>query len=287
VTQAKAIMTEYHGEGNPESEWVKLQLSEYESHLELDGADKRYWDYRALFKNRASMYRLITNCLVSLFGQWAGNGVVTYFLSGFLDIAGIKSADAQNNIQLGMNSLQISMAILGACFVDRIGRRPLLIWTNIGCCICWIGVTVAAANQASTLSAASSKACLVMVYLFQCCFSFGWTPMQALYPVEVLSFEMRAKGMAFSNLFVAAGGLVSQFGFPVALQTITWRTYIVFCIWCAIQAFIIYLLVPETKNRTLEELDSIFNAKNPRKASTEKKKLEIDGEANVINVDTL
>lgn len=78
--------------------------------------------------------------------------------------------------------------------------------------------------------------------------------------------------------------MVSQFGFPVALQNIKWKTYIVFCIWCAIQAIVIYFLIPETKNRTLEELDSIFRAKNPRKESVRKKKLELDGDANVIAV---
>jgi len=95
---------------------------------------------------------------------------------------------------------------------------------------------------------------------------------------------MRAKGMAFSNFFVAAGGMVNQFGFPVALQNIGWKTYIVFCVWCAVQAVVIYLLIPETNNRTLEELDEIFKQPNPRKASTQKKKLELDHQANVVNV---
>jgi hypothetical protein len=36
-------------------------------------------------------------------------------------------------------------------------------------------------------------------------YSVGFTPLQALYPVEVLSFEMRAKGMGFSGFAVAAG----------------------------------------------------------------------------------
>lgn len=105
------------------------------------------------------------------------------------------------------------MAVIGAAFVDKIGRRPLLIWTNVACCVCWIGVTIATAEQAQSKSAVSSKACLAMVYIFQICYSFGWTPMQALYPVEVLSFEMRAKGMAFSNFFVAAGMLFAWFSF--------------------------------------------------------------------------
>lgn len=72
--QAKDFLIKYHGNGNPESEWVKLQMFEYESHLEIDGADKRWWDYRALFRNRSSVYRLLTNCFTALFGQWAGNG---------------------------------------------------------------------------------------------------------------------------------------------------------------------------------------------------------------------
>jgi hypothetical protein len=77
---AKAFLTKYHGNGNPESEWVKLQMAEYEAHLELEGADKRWWDYRALFRDRASVYRLLSNCFVSLFGQWAGNGILETIL---------------------------------------------------------------------------------------------------------------------------------------------------------------------------------------------------------------
>jgi hypothetical protein len=76
MDKAKSFLTKYHGNGNPDSEWVKLQMWEYETYLELQGADKRWWDYRALFKNRASVYRLMTNCLTSLFGQWAGNGTL-------------------------------------------------------------------------------------------------------------------------------------------------------------------------------------------------------------------
>ena len=167
-----------------------------------------------------------------------------------------------------MNAVQILLAAIGSLFVDSIGRRPMLIWVNVGCAICWIGVTASAGIQAKTGSKASSGATVAMIYIFQAVYSFGWTPLQALYPVEVLSFEMRAKGMAFSNMFVTcgklnpsngmssrrlthSGTLVNQFGFPVALQNIAWKTYIVFLVWCAVQAAIVWWLMPETKNRTV------------------------------------
>lgn len=74
--KAISYLTKYHGSGNPDSEWVKLQLTEYEESLEMDGTDKKWWDYRALFRDRGSIYRLFCNCLASLFSQWAGNGIV-------------------------------------------------------------------------------------------------------------------------------------------------------------------------------------------------------------------
>lgn len=142
-------------------------------------------------------------------------GVVSYYLSAFLDTAGIRGSIRQTNVQIGMNAVQIAFAALGASFVDKVGRRPMLIWVNVACCLCWVGVIVPcsianitdvdSAEQVDAVLPAVSKAILAWVYIFQICYSVGWTPMQALYPVEVLSFEMRAKGMGFSSLFTNIG----------------------------------------------------------------------------------
>jgi len=121
-----------------------------------------------------------------------------------------------------------------------------------------------------------------MVFIFGAVYSFGLTPLQALYPVEVLSFEMRAKGMAFSSLAVNAGGLLGQFAWPVSLKAIGWKTYIVFIIWDAVQTAVFYFCLPETKNRTLEELDVIFEAKNPVKESLRPHKLALNQEGDVL-----
>ena len=92
---------------------------------------------------------------------------------------------------------------------------------------------------------------LVFIFLFGAVYSIGFTPLQALYPVEVLSFEMRAKGMGFSGFAVAAAGMLNQFAWPISMDKIGWRTYIIFTIWCGIQAAVIYFFIPETKNRTV------------------------------------
>lgn len=151
-----------------------------------------------------------------------------------------------------MRNADLGQAVIGATFVDKIGRRPMMIGTFSAASVIWVAAITAVAVNSKTHSNASSQAFVAMVFLFNAVFAFGITPLQALFPVEVLSFEMRAKGMAFSNLALTTAMLINQFAYPIALEKIEWKLYIVFACWCPVQAFIVWLFIPETKNRTLE-----------------------------------
>lgn len=150
-------------------------------------------------------------------------------MSKVLDTIGIRSTIGQANIILINNCQQFCFALLGANLVDRIGRRPLLLFSNAGCCLIWLGLTVSSALYSASIppltpsldnpkaeslagtNKGASIASLFFVFLFGAVYSVGFTPLQALYPVEVLSFEMRAKGMGFQGFAVAAGMLHMSF----------------------------------------------------------------------------
>ena len=106
-------------------------------------------------------------------------------------------------------------------------------------------------SESDKTNTSAAKATVAFIFIFGAVYSFGLTPLQALYPVEVLSFEMRAKGMAFSSFAVNAGGMLNQFAWPVSLKAIGWKTYIVFVAWDAVQTAVFYFFLPETKNRTV------------------------------------
>ena len=117
---------------------------------------------------------------------------------------------------------------------------------------------------------------IAFIFIFGWCYNFGMTPLQALYPVECLSYEQRGKGLAFVFAFVHCLAFVNQFCFPIALQDIGWKTYIVFIVWDLIQATISHLFSVETKGRSLEEMTDIFDAPNPVQASLRKVKPSSD-----------
>ena len=261
---ALKIMTKWHGNDNPESAWVRLQISEYESSIELDGSDKRWWDYRGLFNKRSSFYRIMVACWFSAFSQRCGNGPLSYFLPAVLDTAGVNTSIGKANVGLGYSVMQFVFAVIGAHFVESLGRRRLMLMGFFGCALIWVCMTAAAGSLAQSLTSGSvvdgdavfsndsaANAVLAFIFLFAAVYSFNITPLQALYPVEVISFEIRAKGMAFQSFFVNAAGMLNQYAWPVAIKDIQWKTYPIFIIWCAIQGVLAYFFFPETRKRTV------------------------------------
>lgn len=82
-----------------------------------------------------------TDNIPAIFGQWSGNGAVTYYYPQMLAGAGITST----NTQLLLNGFQSVVsfvgAVLGAGYTDKIGRRPALMFSTTCIIICFCIVT--------------------------------------------------------------------------------------------------------------------------------------------------
>ena len=93
----------------------------------------------------------------------------------------------------------------------------------------------------------------------------------SMYIAETLPTATRAKGTAIGNLASAAASTVIQYSSGPAFQAIKYYFYLVFVFWDLVEAVVIYIWWPETKDRTLEELSEVFEAKDPVKKSLEKR----------------
>ncbi|KAL2827821.1 hypothetical protein BDW59DRAFT_160131 [Aspergillus cavernicola] len=125
------VLAEYHGEGDRNSPIVQLEYREMVEDISNVGSDKRWWDYRELFNSRETRYRSMLVVFMAFFGQWSGNGPVSYYYPQMLQGAGISSNNTQLLLQGLQNVVQFSGAIFGALITDRIGRPTLEFYSTV------------------------------------------------------------------------------------------------------------------------------------------------------------
>ena len=79
------------------------------------------------------------------------------------------------------------------------------------------------------------------------------------YPAEILRYSQRAKGVVAAQSIGYAFSFLNLYTAPIAIETIAWRYYAINASWnVGILAVVIWLFV-ETKGRTLEEMDELFD----------------------------
>ncbi|CAG8887263.1 unnamed protein product [Penicillium egyptiacum] len=280
--EAWDVITKYHGEGSRDNAYVHLQVREYEEAINLEGSDKKAWDFRSLVKTKAARWRLLCVGIASFMSQWAQAGVTTYYIGGLLASAGITDTAQVLNVNLGNTILSAGLAYLGSYLGPKIRRRPMMLGASVACTICFACFSATTGVYTNTKNAGAATASIVFIFLIGACFSFGWTPLQAMYAVECLSYETRAKGMAMYSVFTNIALLVNQFGVGNAIDVIGWHTYIILAGWNIVQGVFIFFFAVETNNRTLEELTEIFDAPNPRKKSTEARQVLVSENENQV-----
>ncbi|KAH7029805.1 general substrate transporter [Microdochium trichocladiopsis] len=270
--EAAKILARYHGEGSLEHPMVQLQLREMGQQIKSDASDKRWWDYSELWNSHSARRRLICVIGMACFGQISGNSLSSYYMGAMLKNAGI--TDEHKVLALnGVNPvLSFIGAVTGARMTDVVGRRPLLLYTIVFASVCFAIITGTSKMATDDPSqSAAANATIAFIFIFGIVFSFGWTPLQSMYIAETLPTATRAKGTAVGNLASAAASTVIQYSSGPAFAAIGYYFYLVFVFWDLIEAVVIYLFWPETKDRTLEELSEVFEAPDPVKKSLEKR----------------
>lgn len=224
------MIVRYHGNGDPNAAIVAYQCEQIEADIEFEIAtgQRRWWDYKILFSTREMLHRLWLLFLVSVVSQFIGGSVISYFMPVMLENAGITSSHKQ----LLMNAINVILSmtsgIVGSFFVDRWGRRNLFIWGTFLTGLVYIPINVIALFPASRITTSMGYGFIACIFLYGIFFSFCWTPLQNLYPAEVLPNNVRAKGMAFQGLMSGAANFINLYATPVALKNIGWKMYTIF-----------------------------------------------------------
>ncbi|KAJ4326720.1 hypothetical protein N0V84_002836 [Fusarium piperis] len=273
--QAAAILARLHGDGRVDHPIVQLQMKEMMAQISTEAADKRWWDYRQLWNTHSDRRRLICVLGMAIMGQASGNSLSSYYLVTMMNTAGITDEKKVLALNATNSVLGLLGSLVGARLTDRVGRRPLLIYSIICCSVIFAvitGTSKLAFDDRSNTHAANTT--VAFVFLFGVVFSVGWTAQQSMYIAETLTTATRAKGTAVGNFASGCISLVLAYSSGPAFEKIRYYFYLVFVFWDLLEAVFIYFFFPETKDRTLEELHEVFDAPNPVKKSLEPKTTE-------------
>ncbi|KAI0784259.1 general substrate transporter [Abortiporus biennis] len=257
-SEASKILAKYHANGGDERDpLVVFEMAQIRHALKLEKEVAKSTSWSSLYSTPGNRKRMRIIIALALFSQWSGNGLVSYYINLVLEGVGITETSTKAAINGGLQVWNLIAAMTGAMLVDRLGRRTLFIISNVGMLIDFGAWTITTALYSSLGITSAAKATVPFIFIFYFFYDIAYTPMLIAYTLEILPFNIRAKG--FANLVVSLTLAFNQFVNPWALDTIGWKYYLVYCGWLIIELVFIVTCIVETRGRTLEETAALFD----------------------------
>ncbi|KAF6808286.1 lactose permease [Colletotrichum sojae] len=262
---ARKIFADYHAGGDLNSPLVEFEMREVNQTLSAESESMSKSSWLELVRGSANRRRTLIAMCVGLFSQINGVAVVSYYLTLVLNTIGITEAKDQTLIN-GLLQIYnwIISTFLGALMVDRLGRRPLFLIATGGMLTSYIIWTALTASFVSTRNETTGRAVVGFIFIFYFFYDIAWTPLLQAYPVEIFPYTLRGRGLSLTYVVAFSGLIVGNQVNPIAMKSIGWKYYIVFCCILALMFCVIWFLFPETKGHTLEEIREVFEGKSEK-----------------------
>jgi sugar porter (SP) family MFS transporter len=198
---------------------------------------------------------LIIGIGLAIFQQITGINTVIYYAPTILEIVGFSAGGAIAATALGVGLVNVGFTILAVRIIDRAGRRLLLL-------IGLIGMTVSLAllglvfSFESTSGAAGLLATMCLaLYIASFAISLGpvfWLMISEIYPLNI-----RGSAMSVAALCNWGSNFIVALTFPVLLAALGGAgAFWLFAVLGIVAWFFVWFLVPETKGRSLEEIEA-------------------------------
>lgn len=238
---------------------VMVQKSLQEKHHPgMSGLKLEILGWLDLFKPK-SWRRTVVAVGVAFFQQFSGVNAFIYYAPTLFESLGQDPEMAL--IMSGIfNALQLVGVFICFLVIDHVGRRPLAIVGAVGGATTWGIMAVLSGLYSKDWEAntAAGWAAVAMAFLFILVFGTTYSPLGWILPAEVYTSTSRAKGVALATSVVWICNFIVGVATPPMLEGIGFGTYIFYACFCTMAAVWAYFLVPETKGKTLEEMDSVF-----------------------------
>jgi sugar porter (SP) family MFS transporter len=237
--------------GTPEA--AEAELSEIRESVRVERENTEKVAIGTLFSPRLRRLTLIGMLLV-FFQNFVGINTIIYYAPTLLTDVGFGATGAIG-ANVGIGAVNMLMTLPGMWLIDRAGRRPLLRWGAVGMCVAMIvlAVTNLVGLEQGPLLLGLTLAGIV-VYIAS--FSISWGPVQWVLLPELFPLRVRAGAVAFCVTFNWLFNMTVALLFPSLLEAFGagWN-FLFFAVTTAAAYVYATRLLPETKGRSLEEIE--------------------------------
>lgn len=218
------------------------------------------------FKKPELYQPLIVSVGLMVFQQLIGINVVMFYTVSIFRSAGFGEGSEKATLVIGI--VQVIVTLVACYLMDRAGRRPLLLIGGMGMAMACIafGVYYNATEGLSPSQNNLSWLALFSLILYIAAFGLGWGPVPMLVMSEIFPVHARGAASAISTIasWISAFLITNKYG--LLLSTFgQGGTFMFFGIWCVVSMAFVWRLVPETKGRSLEDIELYFLGRAIRK----------------------
>ena len=194
---------------------------------------------------------ILIGILLSVFQQFVGINVALYYAPRIFESMGAaKDASMLQTIIMGF--VNVVFTVVAILTVDKWGRKPLLITGSIGMAIGMFAISWLSYNEIIGIST------LVFIIIYTASFMMSWGPICWVLISEIFPNKIRGQAVAVAvGAQWAANYLISS-TYPAMMEYSGALTYGFYGLMAVLSALFVWKMVPETKGKSLEEMESLW-----------------------------
>ncbi|XP_021725807.1 D-xylose-proton symporter-like 2 [Chenopodium quinoa] len=195
---------------------------------------------------------LFIGCGLVLFQQITGQPSVLYYAASIFQTAGFSAASDATRVSILLGLVKLVMTGVAVLFVDKFGRRPLLLGGVSGMVISllFLGAYYTFLGDAPAIA-------VIGLLLYVGCYQLSFGPIGWLLMSEIFPLRMRGRGVSLAVLVNFGANALVAFAFSPLKDLIgAANLFFLFGGITFLSLIFIFFAIPETKGLTLEEIEA-------------------------------
>lgn len=194
---------------------------------------------------------ILIGILLSVFQQFVGINVALYYAPRIFESMGAeKDASLLQTVVMGF--VNVVFTVVAILTVDKWGRKPLLMTGSVGMAIGMFAIGALAFFQVIGI------ATLVFIIIYTASFMMSWGPITWVLISEIFPNKIRGRAVAIAVAAQWAANYLISSTYPAMMEISSGGTYWFYGAMSVLSFIFVWRMVPETKNKTLEEMEHLW-----------------------------